>query len=409
MAGTMRKPLTALQAKTLAAGLHADAGMRGLYLRVLPSGGRSWVLRYQLGGKRRHMHLGPLDALGVADARIEATKQRRLLLEKVDPIEARRAQRIATRRDDVQAAWTFAKAAAAVHETLAPGWKNAKHAEQWIATLATYAHPAIGDTPVSAIDVGAVLAVLRPIWTDKPETARRVRQRLDAVMRWAVAHGYAPANPVPAAAELLPRQCDEVAHHAAMPYADVPALMGRLALLDATAGRLALRFAILTAARSGEVRGATWAEIDREACVWTVPADRMKAGRTHRVPLSAAALSVLDAVAARFGAEPGAFIFPGQREGAALSDMALVKVLRDMKAHAVPHGFRSSFCDWAAEQGVSRELAERALAHLVKDATEAAYRRIDQLEQRRPVMAAWGAFVTAAREDKVSRLHRSAA
>lgn len=404
-----RKPMTALQAKALPAGLHADAGARGLYLRVLPTGGRSWVLRYQLDGRRRSMHLGALDVLGVADARIEAARQRRLLLDKADPIEARRAERASKKRGDVQAAWIFRKAAVAVHETLAPGWKNPKHAEQWINTLATYAYPAIGDTAVGALDVAAVLAVLRPIWTEKPETARRVRQRLDAVMRWAVAHGYAVSNPVDAAAELLPKQRAEVEHHAAMPYGEVPAFLTQLCALDATAGRLALRFAILTATRSGEVRGAAWAEIDREASVWTIPAERMKAGRTHRVPLSPAALAVLDAAAERFGLQPDAFIFPGQREGAALSDMALVKVLRDMRADAVPHGFRSSFRDWAAEQGVSRELAERALAHAVKDATEAAYHRTDQLEQRRSVMDAWGAFLTATPQEKVTRLRQSAA
>ena len=191
-----RKPLATLQAKALPVGLHADAGMRGLYLRVLYTGGRSRMLRYQLNGRRRHMHLGALEALGVAEARIEATKHRRLLLEKTGPIQQRHVQRAAKQHAVVQAAWTFRKAAEAVHQTLRPGWKNSKHAAEWINTLTVYAYPHIGEMPASAVDVAAVVRVLRPIWTDKPETARRVRQRLDAVMRWAVAHDYASANPV---------------------------------------------------------------------------------------------------------------------------------------------------------------------------------------------------------------------
>lgn len=395
MVGTRtRKPLTALQVKTLPAGMHADAGMRGLYLRVLPSGGRSWFLRYQLGGRRREMYLGSLDVLGLADARARAQAQRLLLLEKVDPIETRRNSRAASRHDEARATWTFKKAAEAVHQTLSPGWKNPKHAAQWLATLKTYVFPKVGARPVADVDVAAVLDVLKPIWTTKAETARRVRQRIDSVMRWAVAHGYATSNPVDAAAELLPKQRDAVEHHEAMPYTDIPTFIGTLKATDQTSARLALQFLILTAARSGEVRGATWREIDLAGRLWSIPAERMKAGRMHRIPLSEEAVSVLKWAVQRFGHEPEAFVFPGQRVGAPLSDMSMTKLMRDMKAGAVPHGFRSSFRDWCAENGVSRELAERALAHAVKDATEAAYHRTDQLDQRRPVMEAWGRYVT---------------
>lgn len=390
----MAKPLSALAVKTLPVGLHADGGTRGLYLRVLPTGGRSWIFRYALANRRRSMHLGALDVLSLADARAAALDARRLLLQKVDPIEARREQRELVRQGKVRSAWTFKKAALAVHETLLPGWKNPKHADQWINTLATYAFPAIGDRPVDRIDVAAVLEVLKPIWTEKAETARRVRQRMDAVMRWSVAHGFATLNPVDAAVELLPKQRDGAKHHDAMPYGEVPAFITALDAAAETSARLALRFLILTAARSGEVRGALWHEIDMQSSTWTVPAERMKAGREHRVPLSAQAIAVLKRAAERFGQQPDSFVFPGQREGAPLSDMALTKLLRDMKVDAVPHGFRSSFRDWCAERHVPTELAERALAHTVKGKTEAAYHRTDQLEQRRPVMQQWGDFVT---------------
>lgn len=387
------KPLSALAVKTLPVGLHADGGTRGLYLRVLPTGGRSWIFRYALANRRRSMHLGATDVLSLADARAAALDARRLLLQKIDPVDARREQRALLQQGKVRSAWTFKKAAFAVHETLAPGWKNAKHAAQWLATLETYAFPSVGERPVDRIDVAAALEVLKPIWTAKPETARRVRQRMDAVMRWAVAHGYATANPIDAATELLPKQREAAKHHDAMPYAEIPEFLADVEAAAETAARLALRFLILTAARSGEVRGALWHEIDLRSATWTIPAERMKAGREHRVPLSTQAIAVLKRAAEHFGQDLDSFIFPGQRAGAPLSDMAMTKLLRDMEVGAVPHGFRSSFRDWCAEHGVSRELAERALAHTVKDLTEAAYNRSDLLEQRRPVMQGWGNFV----------------
>lgn len=388
-------PMTPITVRKAGPGLHSDGEIRGLYLRVSDAGSRGWLLRYMIAGRRRDMWLGSTSDHTLAEAREAARAARKLIRAKVDPLEQRARDKAAARQLDGLRKWTFERAARAVHETLAPGWKNPKHAEQWINTLTVYAFRAIGAKPVGEVGVAEVLEVLRPIWTDKPETARRVRQRLDAVMRWAVAHGYATSNPVAPASELLPKQRAEVAHHAAMPYQDVPAFMARLAALAASPSRLALEFVILTAARSGEVRGATWSEIDIDSAVWAVPAERMKGGRPHRVPLARQALAVLAAARAAWGSDPEAPIFPG-REGRPLSDMALTQLVRGMGVDVTVHGFRSSFRDWCAETGVQRELAERALAHAVKDATEAAYHRTDQVEQRRPVMGQWCAYIGGA-------------
>lgn len=372
--------------------MHSDGEVRGLYLRVSEHGSRGWLLRFMLRGRRRDMWLGSSSELTLAEAREAARTARKLIKAKVDPIEHRRRDQAEAVRLDGLRTWTFTRAAQAVHETLLPGWKNPKHGEQWINTLSSYAFPKIGEKPVGEIGVAEVLDVLRPIWTTKAETARRVRQRVDAVMRWALAHGYATTNPVDAAADLLPKQRDAVKHHAAMPYADVPAFMKSLQAIEVSSSRLALEFAILTAARSGEVRGATWAEIDTKSATWTVPADRMKASREHRVPLSKQALALLKLAAKRTGTDPASPLFPNPL-GKPLSDMALTQLMRGLEHTETVHGFRSSFRDWCAEHKVLRELAERALAHAVKDATEAAYHRTDQLEQRRPLMAQWGAFV----------------
>lgn len=388
-----RKPLTVLAVANLKPGFHAVGGAPGLYALVRPTGGRFWILRYQMAGKRRDMGLGSLDLVSLADARERAHELRKMMRVGVDPLQQAGLQRAQVSEEAKLDAWSFKKAAHEVHETLRPGWKNEKHADQWINTLTTYAFPKIGERPVGEIDVAAVLDVLRPIWSAKTETARRVRQRIDAVMRWSVAHGYAASNPVDAAVELLPKQRKAVEHHAAMPYAELPAFLDDLDKRTPSSGSLALRFLILTAARSGEVRGATWGEIDMDAKIWTVPAGRMKADREHRVPLSDAAMKMLMSLmtsAPRI--ENSALIFPGTK-GQPLSDMTLAAVLKRMKIEATPHGFRSSFRDWCAENGVSREMAERALAHAVADKTEAAYNRTDQLEQRRPVMQAWADFV----------------
>jgi integrase len=287
--------------------------------------------------------------------------------------------------------WTFGKAATEVHKTLLPGWKNPKHGDQWINTLTTYAIPKIGERAVAEVDVGAVVEVLKPIWTTKPETARRVRQRIDAVLRWAVAHGYATTNPVDAAVELLPKQRDVVEHHKAVPVAALPGFMATLRAGDAPSRR-ALEFAILTAARSGEVRGAVWSEIDLKAKTWTVPAARMKAARDHEVPLSDAAIAVLQAAGEGAG---GALVFPGPK-GKAMSDAVFTALLERMGVDATAHGFRSTFRDWCSENGVPREIAERALAHAVGNSTEGAYLRTTLLEQRRDVMERWAGYCASA-------------
>lgn len=386
--------MTPLTVRRAGPGLHSDGEIRGLYLRVSDAGSRGWLLRFMLAGRRRDMWLGSSSDLTLAEAREAARSARKLLRAKVDPIEHRRRDQAEQVRRDGLRVWTFTRAAQAVHETLLPGWKNPKHGEQWINTLTTYAFPKIGETPVGEIGVAEVMDVLRPIWTTKSETARRVRQRVDAVMRWAVAHGYATHNPVDAAGELLPKQRKDVAHHAAMPYKTVPAFLRKVQTLEASASRLALEFTILTAARSGEVRGATWAEIDLKSATWTIAGERMKAGRAHRVPLSKAAIAVLKSAGKQWSNDPESPIFPNPY-GRALSDMALTQLMRGLGLTETVHGFRSSFRDWCAEHKVPRELAERALAHAVGDKTEAAYHRTDQLEQRRVLMQQWAEFVRA--------------
>lgn len=403
-----KTPLSALDVRRFGPGLHQDLEVKGLYLRVTDSGARGFLMRYMLAGRRRDMWLGSTRETTLAQARDDARAARRLLKEGTDPLDMRHREKAARKRQAGLAEWTFAKAAEAVHETLRPGWKNAKHAEQWINTLSTYAFPKIGERPVGDIAVGDVLDVLRPIWNTKAETARRVRQRLDAVMRWAVAHEYATTNPVEAATTLLAKQRAAVEHHAAMPYKDVPAFLAALDARTPSSGALALKFAILTAARSGEVRGATWGEIDLRARVWTVPAERMKAGREHRVPLSDAAAKMLGALQVS-AKHIGGFdlVFPGSKDKP-LSDMTLAAVLKRMKVDVTVHGFRSSFRDWCADNGVSRELAERALAHAVADKTEAAYNRTDQFEQRRQLMQAWAQYVVGEQKGNVVNLRGAA-
>lgn len=389
-----RRGLGSLDVRNLGPGLHNDAEVRGLYLRVLDSGGRSFILRFTspTEGRRRDLHLGSTRELTLSAAREAARAAWAAIRSGRDPIDERRSTQRAAIRAAALADWTFERAARQVHADLLPGWKNPKHGAQWISTLSAYAFPKIGATAVGAVDVAAVVSVLKPIWTAKPETARRVRQRIDAVMRWAVAHDYAATNPVDAAIELLPKQRDQVEHHAALPVSEAPSFWRALASRPRESARLALQFAILTAARSGEVRGARWSEIDAAGKLWIVPGERMKSGREHRVPLSQAAIDVLDDAAAAFGSEPGALIFPGPRDRP-LSDNAFGALLERMKIDVTAHGFRSTFRDWCSEQGVPREHAERALAHAVKDATEAAYSRTQLVEQRRPVMASWAAYV----------------
>jgi integrase len=372
----------------------------GLYLRVSKTGAKSWVFRFQLDGKRRDMGLGPFPDISLAEARGKATAHRKLRHEGIDPLEAKIAQRQAQRISFAKG-WTFRECAAEFIEKNRAGWRNAKHAAQWTATLSTYVYPTLGELPVSAIDVGLVVQVLDPIWAKKPETASRVRGRIEAVLDAATVRGYRQ-GPNPAQwkgnlAHILPARAKvrKVAHHAALPFDQMSEFLAALQCRDGMGAR-ALEFAILTAARTGEVLGARWGEIDLAAKLWTVAAERMKAGREHRVPLSDAALAVLErvrplALMKDNKPDPVAPVFPGPRRSLSLSNMSMEMALRRMARNDITvHGFRSSFSDWAAERtNYPRDVVEMALAHTIENKVEAAYRRGDLFEKRRQLMEAW--------------------
>lgn len=381
------KRLTAATVKRAAPGRHADGN--GLFLHVDPNGARRWVLRTVVHGRRRDIGLGGVSLVSLAEAREAAARLRRIARTGGDPI--------AERDRDKRTSLTFADAAQKVHaEHIAKTARNGKHVAQWLATLERHAFPIIGAKPVHTVDQADVLRVLSPIWTETPETARRVRQRLRTVLDWARTAGYREGvNPVEGVERGLARQRDKPGHFAALPWQELPALWPRLEATSGT-GALALRFAILTATRSGEVRLADWAEIDLDARVWTIPAGRMKAGREHRVPLSAAALDVLAAAEALTGGREG-LVFPSARQGRPLSDMTLAAVLKRLGVPVTPHGFRSTFRDWAEEAtSYPYEVKEAALAHTVKSKTERAYRRGDLFEKRRDMMDAWASYATGA-------------
>jgi integrase len=385
-----------------APGWYHDGG--GLYLQVTP-GGASWVLRYQIAGHARYMGLGPANLYGLADARARALDAKRLKHEGLDPIEVKRAARLRTRLDAAKAI-TFKNAAESHIKSHKAGWRNEKHCDQWTNTLATYAEPVIGSLPVQAVDTALVLKVLEPIWAAKPETASRVRGRIEAVLDWAKVRGYRegenPARWRGHLDKLLPARAKvrKVEHHAALPYAEIGAFMGTLREQEGDAAR-ALEFAILTAARTGEVIGARWTEIDLAAKNWTVPGERMKAGKEHRLPLSPRAVAVLEEITAERivvnGEDGAAFVFPGAKRGQPLSNMAFLMLLRRMgRDDLTAHGFRSTFRDWAAERtSYPREVADMALAHTVSDKVEAAYRRGDLFEKRRRLMDLWATFCAA--------------
>src|ERR1051326_2309874 len=375
-------------------GYYGDGG--GLWLRVGPTGAKSWVFRYRAGGKQREMGLGAIRLLNLAEARAKAREcEKAIRLEGRDPIDQRKAERAAIRVDAAKA-MTFRQCAEAYIADRT--WKNTKHAKQWPATLARYAYPVIGDLPVQLIDTPLVLAVLKPIWTIKPETASRVRQRIEAVLGWATVHEYRtgdnPARWQNHLDKALQQKTDirKVKHHAALPDAEIGEFMAQLREQPGTAAR-ALEFAILTAARTGEVLGARWSEIDTAERVWIVPAERMKAGREHRVPLSDRAIALLNEKGGGHSV-PGAFVFPGARRGSPLSNMSLLMALRRMgRPDLTTHGFRSTFADWAAEQtNATHEVREMALAHAVGNKVEAAYRRGDMFEKRRQLAEAWARY-----------------
>lgn len=379
--------------KLAAPGLHFVGGVNGLALQISPTGSRSWILRYADGNKRREMGLGSYPGVGLADARNRAREEREKLDKGVDPILNRKIARSALKMKRI-AAITFEKAALAYMEAQESSWSNAKHTQQWRNSLETYAYPVIGSLLVGDVNQNNVLAVLEPIWKTKTETASRLRGRIEQVLDWATVRGYREGlNPARWRGHLdkllpSPKKIAAVEHHAALPYTEAGAFMVTLRAQSGMGAR-ALEFGILTAARSGEVRGATWAEIDLQARRWVIPKDRMKANREHRVPLSDAAVNLLTALP-RLADSDTVFWSP---RGGQLSDMALTAVLRRMKVNAVPHGFRSTFRDWAAEcTNYPNEVAEMALAHTVGDKVEAAYRRGDMLEKRAMMMSDWAAY-----------------
>jgi len=377
-------------------GRYADGG--GLYLQVGPTGGKSWLFRYTRHGKAREMGLGAVNVLSLADARAAAAV-RQTLAAGADPLEAREAER---RRQEAEASsgMTFAECASAYIDAHKAGWRNEKHVAQWSMTIKTYAEPVFGALPVRAVDLNLVLKVLEPIWQAKPETAARLRGRIEAILDWAAVRGYRSAdNPARWKGhldKLLPprSKVQRVRHHAALPYEEMGAFMGALRNREEGAAR-ALEFTILTAARTSEVLNARWDGFDLGAKVWSIPGERMKAGKDHRVPLPEAGMAVLTKMAE---VRQGPFVFPGQKRDRPLSNMVFLQLLKRMgRADLTAHGFRSTFRDWAAERtAFSREVAEMALAHTIGDKVEAAYRRGDLFDKRRELMEAWAGFCAIA-------------
>ncbi|MEP7131376.1 MAG: integrase arm-type DNA-binding domain-containing protein [Sphingomicrobium sp.] len=385
--------LTPLTVKNAKPGRHADGG--GLHLLVKESGARSWVYRFMLKGKSRDVGLGPAAGSGkisLTEARDAADELRRKVKTGVDPLEERQrdaAEAAAAAQAAQIAGTTFKTVAEAYIATNEDSWRNGKHRQQWRNTLATYVYPEIGELPVADVGTPHVLKILEAIWKAKPETASRVRGRIETILDAAKARGYRigenPARWRGHIAQILPQRSRLTrGHHKAVAYADVPHFMSELRDRKAVAA-LALEFAVLTATRTNEVLGATWDEVDLEKGVWTIPAARMKAAREHRVPLSPRASEILEAVRPLSSQRP----FPSSN-GGKLSGMAMTMLMRRMKVDATVHGFRSSFRDWAAEcTGYAHEVCEMALAHVIGNKAEAAYRRGDLFEKRRRLMTDW--------------------
>jgi integrase len=374
-------------------GRYAVGGVDGLYLRIAGNS-RAWVLRIKIGGKRCDVGLGAFPEITMSTARDLAREHRRKVREGVDPIAERRKARAALLVERA-AAKTFKECAEAYIAANKAGWKSDKHSKQWSATLETYAYPNIGELPVASVSIAHILNILEPIWATKTETASRLRGRIESVLDWAKVRGYRDGeNPARWRGHLdktLParNKVQKVEHHAALPYAEIGEFMVELRKREGITAR-ALEFSILCASRSGEVRNASWAEFDLASKVWTIPADRMKAGKEHRVPLSDDAVALLNAMPRVTGSEHA---FPAPR-GGALSDMALTAVLKRMEREGLTqHGFRSSFRDWAGETtSYPREVIEHALAHQLKDKAEAAYQRGDLLTKRALLMKDWAKF-----------------
>jgi integrase len=382
--------VTSIKAKLKKPGRHGDGD--GLFLQVGTGGAASWIVRVQKGGRRRDIGLGSAKKVSLTLARERASAARTDLEMGIDPVAKRKKE---------SGVPTFREAASQYMSEHQKTWRNAKHRGQWKSTLESYAFPSIGDTLVSEVDAPAVRDLLISIWVEKPETARRVKQRIGAILDWAHSKGYREDEaPMRAIGKGLPRHKKQANHFAAMPYGDVPDFIAKLRERQSW-GRLALEAAILTATRSGEVRGATWSEIDLEKGLWTIPAERMKAKREHVIPLSAAAKNLFKRAAA-LKTVGHKYIFHGTKRDKPMSDMTLTKVLRDLKRDETAHGFRSSFRDWVSEETeFPGDVAEAALAHMVSNKTEAAYRRGKLLEKRRKLMDAWGSYCEASNANVV--------
>jgi integrase len=373
-------------------GRHHDS--HGLYLQVINPTSASWLLRYVRHGRERMLGLGPLHVIGLAEARARAKAARLELLDGIDPVEDRKAKKVA-RALAAAKTMSFSECTSAYFSQHEAKWRNAKHAAQFLSTLRSYAFPVLGTLPVASIDTPLVLKVVEPIWQDKTETASRVRGRIESVLDWATVRGHRtgdnPARWKGHLDQVLPARgtIAKVEHHAALTYAELPGFMAELRQREGVAAR-ALEFTILTAARTGEVIGAQWSELDLAAKCWTVPAGRMKASREHRVPLSPRAVELLDEV---YREDDNEFIFIGSQRGGGLSNMSLAAVLKRMKRDVTVHGFRSTFRDWAAERTNSaNHVVEMALAHTIGDKVEASYRRGDLFDKRRQLMEAWARY-----------------
>ncbi len=384
--------LTAVKvAKLTERGRYADGG--NLYLQISQWGTKSWILRYMQNGKARTMGLGDLATFSLSEARQRARAMRQLLADGIDPLQKRReAQQMA--KIEAARTVTFKEAASRYISAHDKSWRNEKHRYQWNATVLEYACGFIGGMDVAEIETNDILRVLEPIWTTKPDTAERLRGRLEAVIDWATARklrtGDNPARWKGHLKHLLPEKKNGTEHYAALPWGEMPAFMAELRAVDSISAR-ALEFTILTAARTGETLGAQWDEIDFDAKVWTIPGARMKAGREHRVPLCDGALKLLKGLSREHG---NPYVFPGARRGRGLSNLAMLMTLRRMGyGQYTVHGFRSSFRDWAAEQtNFPREIAEACLAHTIGTAVERSYRRGDFFEKRRRLMDAWASY-----------------
>jgi integrase len=393
MAGTLNR-LSAVEVKGVdQKGMYHDGG--GLYLQVSAAGTKSWIYRFTLDGRPREMGLGPLNAISLAEARKRAAECRRMRLDGIDPIEARSEHR-SWKKLEAARGMTFDACAAAYLDAHNDGWRNAKHREQWRNTLSSYAGPIFGSLPVQAVDLALVMKALEPIWKAKPETASRLRGRIEAVLDWATVRGYRkgenPARWRGHLDKLLPARAkiQKVVNHPALPYSEIADFMVSLRSQEGIAAR-ALGFLILTAARTGEIIGARWDEFDLKDKIWVVSGERMKGGREHRVPLSGPALAILKKMNE---IREGDFVFPGGRKGMPLSNMAMLALLKRIGRHDLTtHGFRSTFRDWAAERtNFPREVVEMALAHSIESKVEAAYRRGDLFQKRRQLMEAWARF-----------------